>query len=328
MAVTTLQEVIIPEIFTSYTVANSLDKTNLVESGVMVKNNVIQQQLAAGAYSFTTPFFNDLEGDPNLSNDDPSQHSVPNKITSGKQVVRKSFLNVSFSNMQLASELAGADVEAHIKNRIVSYWNRALQKRLLATLEGVKLQNIADDDGDMVHDISDLEDDAALFSAAAVIDACGTLGDRANEITALCVNSAVMREIMKQDLIETHLDSSGTMKYQTFRGLLLIQDDSLTVQDGKYTSILFGTGAIGYGLSAPTHAAGTAVEQIESAGLGGGQTVLHSRINSAIHPSGFSFTDVSVDSESPSLLELKDPLNWKRELPRRAIKLVFLVTKL
>lgn len=328
MAVVQIADVIVPVKFTAYTVQNTLEKTALVDSGVAARNAAIDDQLQAGADSFTIPFWNDLPNDEaDIVNDDPASNSVPSKIGTGKQVVRKAFLHKSWSAMNLASELAGDDANARIESRVAAYWSRQAQRRLIATLKGILADNVANDAGDMVEDISAAEGDASKFSAAAVIDAAGTLGDSMRDLVAIGLHSDVYKAALKADLIQTLPDSQGGF-IQTFRGLGIVMDDSLPVTAGVYTSVLFGRNAVGYGTSAPRVAAGSAVETIESAGNGGGQEILHSRINLSIHPLGFQWKETTVAAESPSIAELALAANWDRVVERKAIPLAFLKHKL
>lgn len=331
MATTQLIDIIEPAKFTDYILQNSMERTALVQAGILARNAVIEAQLNAGADSFTVPFWNDLADDEaDIVNDNPATNSTPGKLTAGKQVVRKSFLHKSWSSMNLASEIAGADALGRIQSRAGAYWDRQLQRRLVGTMNGILADNVASDDGDMLLDISGETGDAAKFSAAAVIDAAGTLGDQLGSITGIAMHGDLYRAALKADLIEFVRPSEGSLTLPTFRGLVVIQDDAMPYDDvaGTYVSALFGVGAFGYGVSAPRIAAGTEVENLPSSGNGGGQQILHSRLNVAVHPAGFKWTETSVVDESPSLAELAAAANWARVVERRAVPLAFLKSKL
>jgi hypothetical protein len=64
----------------------------------------------------------DTEAD--ITNDDPTINSTPQKITAAAQAVRKSFLHASWSEMSLASELSGRDALVRIQSRVSNYWDR------------------------------------------------------------------------------------------------------------------------------------------------------------------------------------------------------------
>ncbi len=328
MAVTRLTDVVIPSEFTDYVVQNTMETSALVQSGVVARNAVITGQLQAGADSFTVPFWNDLADDEaNIANDDPAVTATPRKLTSEKQVVRKSFLHNSWSAMNLASELSGDDALNRIRDRAAAYWTRQTQRRLIASLNGILADNVANDAGDMVVDISAEVGAAAVFSASAVIDAAGTLGDQMGAVAGIAMHSDVYRKALKDDLIETIPDSQGR-NFQAFRGMAVIVDDLLPVNTGDYTTVLFTPGAVGWGMTAPRVAEGTEVENLPGAGNGGGQQILHSRVNLAVHPSGFQWNEGSVAGESPTIAELALAANWNRVVERKAAGLAFLVSKL
>jgi len=329
MAQTRLSDVIVPEEFTAYQAENSLVSTALYQSGVLVQNGEMASQLQAGAQSFAVPFWSDLpDVEADITNDDPTINSTPQKITADKQIVRKSFLHASWSEMSLASELSGSDALARIQSRVLNYWDRQYEKRLIASLLGVLYSNAANNGSDMVNDISGATGAAADFSATAVIDTAATLGDRLEDCKAIAMHSTIYKEALKNDLIEFIPQSQG-LPIKTFRGLAVILDDNLTTStDGVFVTILFGPGAVGFATSAPRTGYGTELFRVPSAGNGGGQSTLHSRFNVALHPLGFRFTDTSVAGESPTMAELATAGNWTRAVSqRKSVPLAFLVSK-
>lgn len=328
MAVTQITDVVVPEAFTSYVVENTMESSALVQSGVAVRNAAIEAQLTAGAEAFTVPHWLDLGNDEaNIVNDDPEDEAVPHKVAAGKTLVRKCFLHNSWSSMNLASELADSDAIARIQSRAAAYWTRQLQRRLVSTLNGVLADNVAAND-DLILDISDEAGAAGIFSASAVIDAAGTMGDAAGGLVGIAMHSATYRVAQKADLIDFVPDSQGT-PIATYRGLAVIVDDMMPVLEDTagdvYTTALFGAGAIAYGVTAPRIAAGTEVENRPGAGNGGGQQILHSRVNLAIAPSGYSWVEGSVAGDSPTIAELALAANWLRvATERKQVPLAFL----
>lgn len=328
MATTQLVDVIVPEVFSAYIAENSVEKSALVQSSVMARNQEVEAQLKAGADSFSVPYWKDLGDDEaNITNDDPSKEAVPAKLSAGKQIVRKSFLHKSWSAMNLASELAGSDAISRIQARAADYWTRQTQRRLVATLNGLKAENVANGAGDMIVDISTATGNAAKFSAAAVIQAAATLGDSMRDVVAVGMHSKTYAQALQNDLIQTLPDSQGGF-VQTFRGLAIIVDDLMPAASDIYTTVLFGPGAFGYGLTDPRVAQGTEVENKPGAGNGGGMQILHSRINLAVHPLGYRWMETAVDAESPTIAELADATNWQRVGARKHVPLAFLVHKL
>jgi len=92
MAQTQIAEVIVPAEFTAYQVENLLVSTALFQSGVLVQNGEMAAQLQAGAQSFTVPFWSDLsDTEADITNDDPTVLSTPQKISAAKQSCQEEF---------------------------------------------------------------------------------------------------------------------------------------------------------------------------------------------------------------------------------------------
>jgi hypothetical protein len=315
MAQTQIADVVVPAEFTAYQIEQSLVSTALFQSGVAVRNGEMESQLQAGAEQFTIPFWGDIgENEADITNDDPTIQSTPLKITAAKQIVRKSFLHQSWSEMSLASELSGSDALARVQSRVQAYWDRQWERRLIASLLGVLYSNVANNAADMVNDISGAAGTAASFSAEAVIDTAGTLGDRLEDVKAIAMHSAIYSEALKNDLIQFIPQSQG-LPIKTFRGLAVILDDNLST-------------GVGFAVAEPRTGYGTELWRIPSAGNGGGQSILHSRFNVGIHPLGFAFTNAAVAGDSPVMADLSNPANWTRAVSqRKSVPLAFLVSK-
>ena len=334
-----ISDVVVPANFTAYQVENSLVSTALFQSGVVVKNGLIADQLAAGSNNFTVPFWADLpDVEADITNDDPTILSTPQKVGSGRQTVRKSFLHASWSEMALASELAGASALARIQSRVSDYWDRQFEKRLIASLRGILASNVTNNSSDMVNDISQLTGTGTAaspgpyFNAGAVIDTALSLGDRLDDVKAIAFHSAIYAEALKMDLIVFIPASNGSLTIPTYRGLAIIVDDNLSPANGYYTTILFGYGAIGFGASAPTTGYGTEIYRLPQAGNGGGQTTLHSRFNVALHPLGYAWNDGTganaLAGDSPSISDLANGAHWTRAVSqRKSVPLAFLISK-
>lgn len=270
MAVTRIADVIVPEVFTAYQVQNTLTNTALIQSGVAVKNGEMESQLQAGSENFAIPYWLDSAdgSEADVTNDDPAILSTPQKIGAGKQIVRKSFLHASWSEMSLASELSGSDALARIQDRVQAYWDQQLQKRLIATLRGILYSNVANNVSDMVVDISAASDGAANFNGSAVIDTALTLGDKLSDVKAIAVHSAVYGEMLKNNEITFFKASENSIDLPVYKGMAVIISDSLSPVAGVYTSILVGSGAVGFATSAPRVGYGTEIERIPAAGRG------------------------------------------------------------
>lgn len=142
MAVTQLTDVVVPDPFTAYQIEYSVVKTAFYQSGVLKKNAMMAEQLGAGATQFQVPFWRDLpDVEADITNDNPAAMAVPQKLTAGKQTVRKSFLHESWSQMDFAAELAGSSPLEALQNRVQAYWDRQFSKRSTTSLTGIVASN-------------------------------------------------------------------------------------------------------------------------------------------------------------------------------------------
>jgi len=329
MAQTQISDVVVPEEFSAYIVENSMVSTAVFQSGVAVPNGLISGQLQAGSTQFTVPVWSDDgESETDVTSDNIAVLSTPLKLTAVPQVVRKSFLHQSWSEMSLASELAGSDALARVQSRVQAYWDRQYEKRIIASMLGVLYSNVANNGSDMVNDISGLAGTLSNFNGDSVIDTALTLGDRLSDVKMIAMHSKIYGESLKNDEITFFKPSDNSLDIPTYKGMGVIVDDNLTTSTaGLYVTVLMGPGAFGYGVSEPKTGFSTEIFRIPAAGNGGGNTTLHSRYNSAFHPLGMSFTNASVAGESPLLAELALPANWTRSaFQRKSIPLAYLIS--
>lgn len=339
MSVTQISDVVVPAEFTKYIVANTMERTDFSQSGVLVNNAAIADQLHAGSQSFTVPMWLDLGSvEADISSDDPNTLVTTRKLPSAKQVVRKSFLNTAWSTMQLAAELSGDNPVQRIMDRAAAYWGRQTQHRLVQSLNGVLANNVANNSSDMVQDIHAALNSGVTastkFNASSFIDAAGTLGDALNDLSTVAMHSDTYKQALKNDLIQFIPNSQGE-PIRTFRGLAVVVDDGLpftpaagelsTDAAAKYTTVLFGRGAVGFGIAAPRSALGTEIFRNPAAGNGGGMETLHSRVNIAVAPVGHSWNEGTLAAQSPSWSELATGSHWSRVLERKAVPIAFLV---
>ena len=334
MSTTQISDVIVPEVYGTYTAEDLPELTAFYESGVIIRNAMLDASALEGGNTINLPFWHDLDptDEPNVS-DDTANSATPNKLATGKQVARSAYLNQWYSNADLAGELAGSSPNQQVANRFGTYWTRQWQRRLIASCDGILADNVANDSSDMVIDVA-AESIAAQtastkFNVDSFVDAVGTAGDAGSMFNSLCVHSKVMGQLRKNNDIDFIPDSEGRLTIPTFQGLRLIEDDGMTVTAGstdgfKYTSILFGSGAFAYGEGSPYLP--VEVNREAKQGNGGGINEIGERKTWLLHP--FGFADVGTPtSVSYTLAELRLAATWDRVTQsRKTIPLAFLVT--
>lgn len=334
MATTQLSDIIDVTIFQDLPSVNSPELTAFFESGAVVRSPLLDSLALGAGKKAELPYWNDIDEtiEANMSSDDPAAIASAQKITQGEQETRKAFLNKGLSASDLATELAqGENAMQHIRNRTDKYWTRQWQRRLIASCDGILADNIANDSGDMVHDVASEsiagQTASTKWSRENFTSAAFTLGDAFNNTGAMAVHSAVYKQMVDADDIDFIPDSQGSMTIPTFMGKRVIVDDGMTVTAGstdgfKYTTVLFGEGAFGYGKGMPEYP--VEVEREASQGNGGGIGTLWTRETFLLHPLGFKSTGTPA-ADSFTLAELKLATSWDRVVDRKLVPLAFLV---
>lgn len=335
MATAQLSDVIDVTVFQDLPSVNSPEKTAFYESGVAVRTPLLDNLANAAGKKAELPFWTDIDAsiDANISSDDPAVLAAAQKIEQGEQISRKAMLNKGLSASDLATELAmGDNAMQHIRNRVDTYWTRQWQRRLIAACDGVLADNVANDGGDMVVDVASEsiagQSAATKFSRSNFTAAAFTLGDAFTNTGAIAVHSQVYKQMVDADDIDFIPDSQGQMTIPTYMGKRVVVDDGMTVTAGstdgfKYTTVLFGAGAFGYGEGMPEYP--VELQRSEAGGNGGGISTLWTRKTQILHPFGFQHTGTPA-GDSFTIAELKLATTWNRVVDRKLVPLAFLVT--
>ncbi len=335
--VTRISDLIVPSIFSSYTQLLTTQKSRLIRSGAVVVDERLNSALEGAGATFNLPFYKDLDDDEeNVSTDDPTQNSSPNKIGTGQEVQVRLSRNNSWSSMDLAGVLTGDDPMNAIASRVSDYWTRREQMCFMSTVKGIFANNaLATDDfhvqNDMTYDVkgASFADGLTNFTTENFIDACLTMGDSMDDIKMIMVHSVVYARMLKNDLIDFIPDSEGKPTIATYLGRIVIVDDAMPVNGGVFESWLFGAGAIAKGVGSP--AVPVETERKAAAGNGSGQEILHNRVEWCFHPVGHAWigqAPVGGPSNAATSNNLANANSWKRVFTeRKMIKIARLVTR-
>lgn len=340
MATVQLSNIIDVQVFQDLPAVNSPEKTAFFESGIVTRNALLDSLANAAGRTAELPFWNDIDASvaPNLSNDNPASLATPALITQGEQISRKAFLNKGMSATDLASELAaGPRAMDQIRARMDTYWMRQWQRRLIASANGVLADNVANDGGDMRFNAAGATNGdvsaTTVFTRSNFTSAAFTLGDAVDGIQAIAVHSVIYKRMLDSGDIEFIRPFEGALDVPTYLGKRIIVDDGLPYTPAagagagdaaaKYTSVLFGAGAFGYGEGQPT--VPVEIQRAADQGNGGGVETLWTRKTWILHPFGFKNTGTPA-AVSFSLAELALAATWDRVVPRKNVPLCFLVT--
>jgi hypothetical protein len=344
---TRISDVVVPEIFTPYMQNLTEQKSRLIQSGLAGRSGVLDNLLSGGGLTFNVPSWKDLDDDAERVSTDTSvpfadadaslpagvaRPPDPKKIGSLTEIAVRLNRNQSWSTSDLAAILAGSDPMEAIAGRVADYWVRRQQAAFIAMWNGVIADNVANDSGDYVNNVSGASYSAGVtdFTAEAFLDTTLTMGDSMEDLVAVCVHSVVYNRMQKNNLIDFIPDSTGRVNIPTFLGREVIVDDSMPRTGNVYDTWLFGRGATQIGIgSAPVP---TEVDRKAGGGNGGGQDVLYSRIQWCLHPVGHAWTGTAGEGGPANTGTANDDLDeaasWNRVYPeRKQIKFARLVTR-
>lgn len=318
MAETQLTNVIVPSVFTAYNLEPSIYKSRFWNAGVIQGNASLDALLAGGGTTFNLPFWKDTAGG---TGDVPSESSATtiNNATSGKQVARRQFREKAWGSNMIAGISAGEDIVSMLGAKAGNYWTQAYDQLAIATLKGVVADNIANDSGDLVNDISGGAGSAAIISDSAVIDAQAKLGENgtvgANDINggafaAILVHPSTYAVLRKADLIDFVPISGQERPLEFYMGMRVIVDRNAYVNSGVYDSYILKSGVLQFGQTSEGYMP-TELYRDPSKGFGIDQ--IYTRRCFALHPVGWQWTENTVTGGiTPSDANLILAANWDR----------------
>jgi len=315
MAAVKIADIIVPEVFNSYMVAEVNRLDTFVQSGIIQNDPQLDALATSGGITINMPYFNDLTGDSEELSD--SVALGVNGITTGKDVARLQMRGKAWGVNELAAALSGSDPMQVIASKVAKFWVGERAKILFKSLAGIATTAATN-----VHDISALVGDLAVINATSVIDAKQKMGDNADKLTAIGMHSATYSKLQKDNLIVYLTSSDGKVSFPTYLTYNIVIDDSCPVTGGVYTTYLFGQGAFGLG----NGAAPTPTETDRDSLMG--EDILVNRQHFILHPRGIKWTEAAVVGKTPTLAELADATNWEKVYSQKSIRIIIFKHKL
>lgn len=345
MAEVKLTDVFVREVFDRAAIETSLQKSALFQTGAVAADANLAAKVGANdGHSFTDKYHKDLDNSEPEYMDDSDTNATWNKIAEGSYTARKIMSSKSWAQKDMTQWVAflpaTGDALGVIASRVGAWWGRHFDRVSINTMNGVIADNIANDGGDMVHNIWAAAAPAAgnSISAAAVIAAQKTMGDRYDEVSTMVVHSDVWATLETNNLITNIRESDGSL-IQFYRNMRLVVSDQAYKSDGTvltgvgsathpaYLTYLFGPAVMGVGINN----AGVIPSELyrdARTGRGGGLSGLITRQNYSLHPGGFTFTNTTITGQSPSYANLALAANWDRIVTdRKSVQAAVLITR-
>lgn len=144
-----------PQTYNNYFIQMTTTTTSMINSGLVDVDPMYNEKASAdGMRLASIPFINDIDGESNISSDDPTEFSTPKKITTGRDTCVITRRNDSWKAMDyLKSVIKSPEALVIVANRLVNYWERDRQKALTSIMQGITQSNIDNNSGDMVTDV-------------------------------------------------------------------------------------------------------------------------------------------------------------------------------
>jgi len=327
MAQTLIADVIVPQVFNKYVVEKTAELSNFYMGGIISSDATLDALAIKGGRLINMPFWKDLSGDDEVLSDGSAL--TVTAINAGQDVAVLHARGKAWGVNDLATALSGDDPMGAIGDLVAEYWARRYQAILISSLTGIFADNVANDGGDMVADVSIEDGDAApienKISGDAFIDAQATFGDAIGQISGVAMHSKVYNNLKKIDNISFEKESLGDAEIETYRGMRVIVNDTLPKVAGatsgfKYTSYIFGQGAFGFGQGAAPTPTETDRDSLT------GTDILVNRSHFLMHPRGVKWADASVAGTFPTNTEAANAANWDRVYERKNIRIAALIT--
>lgn len=340
--VTRLSDIIVPAIWTPMVQRLSVERTAIFRSGAAQADPILDNFLAGAGATVNMPRQNpvDTSDVENVSGDDPTVFSTPNKVAQNTEIAVRLNRNNSWSEMDLVRELLDYDPLQALAQRVAEYWAIRRQRAIVAHLTGVFANNAASTDAyhtqnDMTVDLSTLNASSFSsghtdFTGSAFVDAFATMGDNMDKIALVMMHSIVYAKAIKNGLIVFRNDADASATVPTYMGKDVVLDDMMpSPSSGVYETWLFGMGSIRYGTGTPP--VPNEVLRVPSAGNGGGQELMWDRVTWAHHVPGVSYMG-TPGTGGPTNLGTSNNLaaagSWQRQAPvRKMIPIARIVTR-
>jgi len=312
MAEQRITNVIVPEVFTDYTLEPSIYLSKFFQSGIIQVDPQLNALLNGGGKIFDAPFWKDITGASSVPSETVA--TTVNAITSSQQDVRRQFREDAWGGNSLAKILAGDNALDKLAEMVNGYWAYNYDLNLINSLEGIKLDNKANDGSDLFNET------AVQFDENGVYDTQALVGEHQGKFDSIVVHSKIETLMKKQNSIDYIPISDQGQTIKKYLGMNLIVDDNVTEAGGVYTSILFKSGSVQYGVGSTDY---LPTELERDATTGFGIDNIYSRRVFSLHPVGFSWADSSVAGTSPTDAELATAANWDRSYNAKNSGVVF-----
>ncbi len=329
---TRISGVFVPQVLTAQIAAEMETRSsNLMRSGAVVLDPLLSAAAGQNKGSkVTIPQYDAYRVSDEVGNDDATDSLTTNARTSHEVDVPMLRRVVNFSAMDLARAEANADPLGDVAIQAAEQILQNQNTLVIASLEGVRADNDANDGDDMITDIVGTatavnSNGSTQISRSTIISAVSQWGDFGNRAAAIVMHSAVYYGLLGRDT--TSFRQEGEQGFvNSYMGIPVILDDRMT-QSGsgattKYTTALMAPGALGFA----SIQGSPVLDRNERVGNGWGQETLIIRRTDLVNPRGISFVTASsgTSPNNASDATLQTAASWDRQWARKNVGISFI----
>jgi len=299
MAATKIADLaIVPVTFQEYLEKLIMQKSALFRSGIIVP---VPTGIPSKGKTTNAPAYLGFDGADEVLSD--SAALTVNSIGSVNSVAVINFRGKAFGSNDLVDELSGKDPLGDLATKYADYWVRRLNIVALSSMQGASAGlDAAFGAGTIINDQSGVS-----FSTGLVLDTRQLMGEYGSEFNTIVMHSAIHTAAVKADLTaDVVIDSIGT-KVETFLGMRVVVDDTISPTAGVYDTYLTKTGAMGYSEGMDSNKSIEVDRDILA-----GDDITTSRKRYILHPNGSSWIGTPAGN-SPTNTELATAGNWGAE---------------
>lgn len=321
MAVTTISDVIVPEVYGPYQAEMSNKATRIVTSGAVTADAANSARLGMGGDRFNIPSWRHI-GDPSdnygTPTDNAASKATPSAVVGRKQIAPRIERNKFWASPDLVAALAGDDPMAQVATTVAKYQSIQRQRTFLLIVKAL-VQSGGPLNGQTVTA-------AGAFDSDSFIDAKQVAwGDFSESYgTLLAVHSKIYARMQKDNIITFEPTNAQDIGFGTYLNSTILVDDYLTAHTVTgspqtltedtgtgspegFISLILRYGATGFAYAMPKTPVEINREPLEADG--GGVEYFGVRDCYNFHVYGTSYTG-TIAGDVVSDVELANSANW------------------
>ncbi len=310
-----------PEVFAGLMEEVDYWKNPVIASGIVHQDASIMGLIGEKGNVATIPIYTPLnmydDGMAALNNDGNTDNT-PVELAGSKQTCMLIQRMKAFKAQDFTKELTGADPLTNIRNKIAGYYQQVWESELMNITKAVLSVDAL---SSHVLDLSGGD----LVNAGMIYDAeQAALGDMAGGLGLIVMHSKIYAEFKKLDMIEYEKYIAGVdaikqdIQLPTFAGKYVVVTDYNTVDNGIYSTYLFGEGAF---LSCDkNNYENQYYTDYDPESLAGIEK-FYTKQGKVLHPNGLSLAVDNIAAESPTTAELGTADNWSLKYNTKNVKM-------